>query len=97
MSLDPDTLAFLRAVFEEACSLLPPHKRTHEMRSALAVDILKQAAKGERNQGRLRLYALSLTEVDGPQSARPTRQRGVNGPRVEAVVDRNIAGERVED
>ncbi len=75
MFLDPDTLAFLRAVFEEACSLLPPHKRTHEMRSALAVDILKQAAKGERNPARLRLYALTLTEGSGPQSSHPTPNR----------------------
>ncbi len=75
MSLDPETLAFLRAIFEEACSLLPPHKRTHEMRSALAVDILKQAAEGERNPARLRLYALTLTEGTGSQSSHPTPKR----------------------
>jgi hypothetical protein len=55
---DPETLALLKAVFEEAYALLPPHKRTHEMRSALAVRILKCAANGERNPTRLRAFAL---------------------------------------
>ena len=67
MSLDPETLALLRAVFEEACGLLPPHKRTHEKRSALAVRILKCAAQGERNAARLRTYALA--ETGGAQSS----------------------------
>jgi len=56
--LDPDTLAILKAVFEEACSLLPPNRRSDEMRSVLAVRLLKCAAEGERNPLRLRTYAL---------------------------------------
>ena len=67
MSLDPETLALLRAVFEEACSLLPQHKRTHEMRSALAVRILKCAAQGERNVARLLRHALA--ETGGAESS----------------------------
>jgi hypothetical protein len=55
---DPETLAFLKTVFEEACDLFPPHKRTHEMRSAIAVRILTCAAQGERNPARLRAYAV---------------------------------------
>jgi len=58
-SFDPETLAILRAVFEEACGLLPPHRRTHETRSALAHRILTLAAKGERNPIKLRTYALT--------------------------------------
>lgn len=58
---NPETLAVLKAVFEEACGLLPPNQRTHEKRSTLAVRILKLAAKGERNPTRLRTYALMET------------------------------------
>ena len=75
MSLDPDTLALLKAVFDEACDLLPLHKRTHEMRSILAVRILQNAAQGERNPTRLRTYALA--ETTGPTKAayaRPNRR-----------------------
>jgi hypothetical protein len=73
MFLDRETLALLRVVFEEACGLLPPHKRTHEMRSALAVRILRHAAKGERNPARLRTYALA--ETTGPQSSHSVASR----------------------
>ena len=55
---DPETLAVLKAAFEEACGLLPANQRTHEKRSTLATRILKLAAKGERNPTRLRTYAL---------------------------------------
>lgn len=58
---NPETLAVLKAVFKEACGLLPPNQRTHEARSTLAVRILKLAAKGERNPTRLRTYALMET------------------------------------
>ncbi len=61
---DSATLAVLKAVFEEACNLLPPHQRSHEMRSILAVRILECAAKGERNPTRLRAYALKMSSPD---------------------------------
>ena len=68
---DPQTLAILRAVFEEACELLPPDQRSHEMRSALAVRILKHAAEGERNPTRLRTFA--LMEIAGRPRSQMTR------------------------
>jgi hypothetical protein len=60
---DPETLAVLKAVFEQACELLPPHQRTQEMLSALADLILGRAAGGERNPAQLRTYA--FMEVAG--------------------------------
>ena len=55
---DPETLAMLKAVFEEACGVLPPHQRTQEMRSNLASRILKRAAQGGLSPAQLRTYAL---------------------------------------
>jgi hypothetical protein len=63
LPFDPETLAVLKAVFEQACELLPPHQRSQEMRSALADLILRRAADGERNPAQLRTYA--LMEVAG--------------------------------
>jgi hypothetical protein len=71
---DSETLALLKAVFEEACALLPRHRRTHEMRSALAVCILKHAAKGERDPARLRMCALTETIKSQPSPAVPSRR-----------------------
>jgi len=34
-AFDPETLAVLKSVFDEACGLLPLHKRTDEMRDRL--------------------------------------------------------------
>ncbi len=71
---DPETLALLKAVFEEACAQVPPHRRTHEMRSALAVCILKHAARGERDPARLRTCALTETIKSQPSPAMPSRR-----------------------
>lgn len=54
----PATLAVLRAIFEEACSSLPPHRCTPEIRSELGVRILKLAVHGGVDSARLRTYAL---------------------------------------
>lgn len=56
--LDPETLAILKTLFEEACDLLPPHQRTQEMRSNLADRIPRRAARGGLNPAELRTYAL---------------------------------------
>ncbi len=56
--LDPETLAMLKTVFEEACDVLPRHQRTSEARSGLAIRILKRAAQGGLNPAQLRAYAL---------------------------------------
>jgi len=63
-TFDPQTLAMLKAVFEEACDVLPPHQRTQEMRSNLASRILKRAAQGGLSPAQLRTYA--LTEAVSP-------------------------------
>jgi hypothetical protein len=55
---DPETLAVLKSIFEEACCALPPHRRTPEVRSELAVRILKLAVHGGLDSARLRTYAL---------------------------------------
>jgi hypothetical protein len=57
-AFDPETLAILRAVFDEACLALPPNHHTPSMRSALAQRILKRASEGETDPVRLRTYAL---------------------------------------
>jgi hypothetical protein len=69
-AFDPETLAVLKSVFDEACGLLPLHKRTDEMRSRIAYRILKLAAIGERNRMKLRTYALRevLSSTTAPQS-----------------------------
>ena len=55
---DPETLATLKIVFEEACGILPPHQRTQEARANLASRILKRAAEGGITIAQLRTYAL---------------------------------------
>jgi hypothetical protein len=55
---DPETLAVLKSIFEEACGSLPLHRRTPEVRSELAVCILKLAVRGGLDTVRLRRYAL---------------------------------------
>ena len=55
---NPETLAVLKAIFEEACSSLPPYRRTQEVRSELAVRILKLAGRGRLDTTELRVYAL---------------------------------------
>jgi hypothetical protein len=57
-AFDPETLAVLRAVFDEACLALPAGQHTPSMRSTLAERILKKAGEGERDPMRLRAYAL---------------------------------------
>lgn len=79
MPPDPETLALLRAVFDEACGLLPPHRRSSEIRSTLAVRILQHAARGERNPKRLRSYALAETIGALSPDAKPARLRPGNG------------------
>ena len=57
-AFDPETLRFLRAVFDEACLALTPKQNTPGMRSKLAERILKLAGEGELDPVRLRTYAL---------------------------------------
>jgi hypothetical protein len=57
-AFDPDTLAILRGVFDEACLALTPDQHTPGIRSKLAECILKRAGEGELDPVRLRTYAL---------------------------------------
>jgi hypothetical protein len=57
-AFDPDTLAILRGVFDEACLALTPDQHTPGIRSKLAERILKRAGEGELDPVRLRTYAL---------------------------------------
>jgi len=68
--LDPATLTMLKAVFDEACNLLPPDRRSRQMRSILAVRILKCATEGERNPERLRTHALMQMTRRSPAERR---------------------------
>ena len=56
---DPGTLAILKAVFEDACSALPPGRRTPSVRLSVAERILSKASQGERDPVQLRTYALN--------------------------------------
>jgi hypothetical protein len=56
---DPATLRELRAVFDDACAMLPPSQQSSEQKCALAQRILMLAAKGERDPRRLRDAALT--------------------------------------
>jgi hypothetical protein len=58
MRFDPETLAVLKTIFEEACGSLPPHRRTQEIRSDLAVRILNLAGQGRLDSTELRIHAL---------------------------------------
>ena len=58
MSFDPETVALLRAVLDQAWTALLPHQREETSRTLLAERILKAAAKGERDPVRLRASAL---------------------------------------
>ncbi len=63
-SFDPQILAMLRAIFEEAFGLLPPSRRPSQMRLNPASSILKRAAQGGLAPAELRAYA--LTEAASP-------------------------------
>jgi hypothetical protein len=56
---DPDTLAVLKGVLDDAWASLSPDIQARTSRSALAVFILKEAANGERDPAYLRASALA--------------------------------------
>jgi len=60
---DLETLALLKSVFNQACTLLPHHRDDPEMRSTLAVRILQLAGNGERNPTKLLSYALDACSL----------------------------------
>jgi hypothetical protein len=71
-TFDPQTLAMLKAIFEEAAGLLPLNRRTPQMRLNLASRILRRAAQGELSPAELRIYALmeAASPTAEPQASR---------------------------
>jgi hypothetical protein len=59
VSFDPETVTLLRETLDDAWASLRPQQQAAMQKSALAVCMLKSAARGERNRSRLRDAALS--------------------------------------
>jgi hypothetical protein len=55
---DPETVALLRETLDDAWGCLRPQQQATMLKTALAERILKSAAQGERDRGRLRDAAL---------------------------------------
>jgi hypothetical protein len=58
LHLNPETVALLSEVLDDAWDSLPPLQKATMRESDLAVPMLESAAKGERNRERLRDAAL---------------------------------------
>ena len=54
----PEDIALMKTVLDEAATILPVAKRTSAMKAKLAARILASAAKGERDPIQLRIAAL---------------------------------------
>ena len=64
VAFDPETLAILEGVFEEAWVSIQAQRNGNITRAALAERILTLAVKGERNPARLLDGALSRSKTD---------------------------------
>jgi hypothetical protein len=56
--LDPETITLLKTTLDEAWQCLPPERQATTLKTSLAERILKSAAQGERDRGRLLNAAL---------------------------------------
>jgi hypothetical protein len=54
----PEDIAMMKTVLDEAATILPVTKRTSAMKAKLAARILASAASGERDPIQLRIAAL---------------------------------------
>jgi hypothetical protein len=74
---DPETLMVLRNALDEAWALLPENRKSTGQKSDMAQRILKKAAEGIRDPGRLRASALvapaHTTRKKNFRMTRPTR------------------------
>jgi hypothetical protein len=59
-NFDPETVAILREILDDAWASLPPEQQATMQKTALAERILKSAAQGERDRERLRDATLDL-------------------------------------
>jgi hypothetical protein len=57
-NFDPETVALLREILDDAWACLAPEQQATMQKTALAERILKSAAQGERDRERLRDAAL---------------------------------------
>ncbi len=57
----PEDIALMKTVLDEADTILPAHRRTSAMTTTLAARILSSVAKGERDPVQLRRAALLET------------------------------------
>ena len=64
VAFDPETLAILEGVFDEAWVSIQAQRNGNITRAALAERILNLAVKGERNPARLLDGALSRSKTD---------------------------------
>ncbi len=64
---DPETLMVLRNALDEAWALLPENRKSTGQKSDMAQRILKKAAEGIRDPGRLRASALVAPATHNPK------------------------------
>ena len=76
-AFDPETIALLLAVLDEAWDSLNAQEQAQSSKSLLAERILHLAATGERDPVRLRVAA--LTEVVTPLLRQRSSQRQIDG------------------
>ena len=76
-AFDPETIALLRAVLDEAWDSLHAEEREQSSKSLLAQRILHLAATGERDPIRLRVAALA--EVVTPSRRQRAPQHRIDG------------------
>src|ERR1700730_12424090 len=91
VALDPETLAILEGVFDEAWVSIQAQRNGNITRAALAERILTLAVKGERNPARLLDGALSRSKMVGNYDVGSARMMDVqhqhHGRRLRTVVD----------
>jgi hypothetical protein len=56
--IQPELIALMRTILEDAAATLPEAKRTSAMKAEIACNILSCAAKGERDPSILKMRAL---------------------------------------
>jgi hypothetical protein len=74
---DPETLALLRMVLDDAWAALPESSKSETVKSAMAQHILKQAADGVRDPEWLRVCALANTPcaISAREAKPPIKRR----------------------
>jgi hypothetical protein len=91
VDFDPETLAILEGVFDEAWVSIQAQRNGNITRAALAERILNLAVKGERNPARLLDGALSRSKMVGNYDVGSARMMDVqhqhHGRRLRTVVD----------